>query len=159
MLDPMIPTDPGQIAAALRSMAEQSDDPTKKLLAQMALQKMEQAQEQAQEPAPRPAPSRQKSEVDNMRHDIRRLIAMNREAIQAYQTLKTEHEHLIELNDMVSRAVGACTCWGTHPNCNRCEGKGIPGAFELDESAFSTLFLPLVQAILQQSQQQQALEN
>jgi hypothetical protein len=45
-------------------------------------------------------------------------------------------QHLERRCDMLAEALGACPCWGDDPDCEDCEGKGTPGAFEPDPSLF-----------------------
>lgn len=63
----------------------------------------------------------------------------------SYERLKHENMILIERNDILASALGACpVCWGEDGDCEMCRGKGVPGAYAPDKDAFVTYVLPVV---------------
>jgi hypothetical protein len=60
--------------------------------------------------------------------------------------LHTAMEHLDQRNAFVAGALGACECWGMNVSCEKCEGRGKPGAFEPVPEAFKTLVVPLLRS-------------
>ncbi len=49
-------------------------------------------------------------------------------------------------NEFLASALGACRCWGRSADCPHCGGRGRPGSFNVDESAFNEVVLPLIRA-------------
>jgi hypothetical protein len=49
-------------------------------------------------------------------------------------------------NEQVSRALGACRCWGRRRECPICGGEGRPGFFPIDPGAFAAFVAPAVVA-------------
>jgi hypothetical protein len=69
------------------------------------------------------------------------------EAVRSLQrlarTMFAEIEELRSRNDQLASALGACyLCWGEDPQCEVCNGEGVPGAFEPDKQLFSKLVGP-----------------
>lgn len=142
--------DQNQLLASLRQMADQTTDPMKKMLVQMALQKAESIPA-----APAPPPGRMQrpdtATAGQMRQDILQLLEMNRELMAAYRALQTEHQQWRDWNRQASSATGACQCWGFDPNCPDCQGQGIAGTFEVDVPGFQRLMQPFVARLVQSS--------
>jgi hypothetical protein len=55
-------------------------------------------------------------------------------------------QHMADRNAFLAGALGACECWGADGRCSRCGGRGTPGTFDPDASAFALLVLPLARA-------------
>lgn len=88
-------------------------------------------------------PARQVENVSAEKRKIRfkRFIAR-------YKQMKEEHEILMERNDILASALGACpVCWGQDSNCEVCRGKGVPGAYALDRDAFVEFVLPSIRKL------------
>lgn len=65
-----------------------------------------------------------------------------------YKQLKQEHMVLMERNDALASALGACPyCWGEDVGCEMCDGKGVPGAYVPDTGAFVEYVLPAVRKV------------
>jgi len=135
---------PEQIMSTVQQMAEQSTDPMKRMLAQMALSKM---QESSQSQSVRPGQAR--SENPKMVQDIQQLIKMNRELLATFRALETQLTQLKDRNGFVAASLGACQCWGFDKSCPTCSGQGIPGNMEVNTDHFKQLILPFFQKIVQ----------
>jgi len=63
--------------------------------------------------------------------------------IARYKRIKNEYKILMERNDILASALGACLdCWGEDADCEMCYGKGVPGAYVPDRDAFVEFVLP-----------------
>jgi hypothetical protein len=58
-----------------------------------------------------------------------------------------DYEQLVERNGELAAAVGACDCWGQHPECPICEGEGAPGWVPPEKKPFTTYVYPAVRAV------------
>ncbi|MCE7912386.1 MAG: hypothetical protein DYG84_11735 [Candidatus Brocadia sp. AMX3] len=68
--------------------------------------------------------------------------------IGRYKQLKHENMVLMEKNDALASALGACPyCWGEDVGCEICNGKGVPGAYVPNTSAFVEYVLPAVRKL------------
>jgi hypothetical protein len=76
--------------------------------------------------------------------------SVSRERVEAVRSLQrlartmfAELEELRSRNDMLAEALGACyLCWGDDPQCEVCNGKGVPGSFAPDKPLFSKFIGP-----------------
>jgi hypothetical protein len=68
--------------------------------------------------------------------------------IGRYKQLKHENVILMERNEILASAIGACPeCWGEDGGCELCNGKGVPGAYVPDTDAFVEYVLPAVRKV------------
>ncbi len=135
---------PEQIMGTVQQMAEQSADPMKRMLAQMALSKMQESgnsQSIRQSPASTASPK--------MVQDIQQLIKMNREMLASLRDTEAKLAALRDRNSYVAASLGACACWGFDDTCPTCFGQGKPGALEVNTDHFKELILPFFQKIVQ----------
>lgn len=58
--------------------------------------------------------------------------------------LKRERRLLIKRNLLITRALGACECWGA--GCRSCRGNGTPGFYAVDLDLADQLIGPLIEA-------------
>ncbi len=64
------------------------------------------------------------------------------------RALEAEVERLLEINDGLAAALGACPrCWGEDAACPDCEGEGGPGAVAPERELFHRLVMPAVRRI------------
>ena len=87
--------------------------------------------------------------TDDDDDDDRRAKDMERRRRRAWKRLSRLHnamERLSQRNAFVAGALGACECWGMNISCEKCEGRGSPGAFEPVPEAFKTLVVPLLRS-------------
>ena len=54
------------------------------------------------------------------------------------------HEALVDRNEALAVAVGACRCWGDDPRCPICSGEGSAGWTEPDPGLFAEYVEPAV---------------
>lgn len=140
--------DQTQLLASLRQMAEQTDNPMKKMLVQMALQKAENAHNEKESYlGNRGGHSRHSPE--KMQRDIQTLLQINQQMRDAYRSLQEEYQLHRSWNQKASRSLGACECWGQNTQCPNCLGKGIPGVFEADVDGFQHLMQPFIARIIE----------
>jgi hypothetical protein len=60
-----------------------------------------------------------------------------------FETIRTENKRLLEINDLLAAALGACRlCWGDDPECHECGGNGIPGGAVPRQPLFAKYVLP-----------------
>lgn len=59
----------------------------------------------------------------------------------------THFQQLLDRNTTVAAALGACDCWGRHPDCPFCAGAGKPGWALPDERLFAAYVQPAVDAL------------
>jgi hypothetical protein len=69
-----------------------------------------------------------------------------RAAMQQVAHIQRLMQHMGDRNRFIAGALGACECWGADGRCSRCAGRGGPGTFDPDASAFALLVLPLARA-------------
>ncbi|NUO07654.1 MAG: hypothetical protein HUU08_03085 [Candidatus Brocadia sp.] len=68
--------------------------------------------------------------------------------IGRYKQLRHENLVLMERNDALASALGACPyCWGEDAVCEMCHGKGVPGAYVPNTNAFVEYVLPAVRKL------------
>lgn len=64
-----------------------------------------------------------------------------------YPDLRREVAFLRDRLADLAAALGACpACWGEHPGCRLCRGRGAPGFLPPEPEAFAALVLPAVRA-------------
>lgn len=64
-------------------------------------------------------------------------------ARQKLRRLQREHEILLDRNEELAAALGACpACWGENRACQICRGRGKPGYLPPEEEAFSEYVMP-----------------
>lgn len=142
MMSQMPPTySPESVMSSIQQMAEQSTDPMKRMLAQMALSKMQESKSSVRE---RPVAQ----DTQKMRQDIQQLIQMNRGLMEDVKALQNLKNQVVERNQVMASSLGACTCWGFDPTCGHCNGNGIPGTQEVNTEYFQQLILPFFQKII-----------
>lgn len=57
--------------------------------------------------------------------------------------LGAENKRLVEINDTLAGALGACPlCWGDDPDCGECGGNGVPGSAPPRQALFAKYVLP-----------------
>jgi len=79
--------------------------------------------------------------VEERRARLKRVMAR-------YEQLKHENMLLIERNDILAAALGACPdCWGEDQDCETCGGDGAAGAYAPDKDAFVEYVLPTVRRL------------
>ena len=88
--------------------------------------------------------------------DVKHLLEINKAMKIALNDLKSENEKMVERYRTLTKALGACECLGENVICPICHGKGMPGSFLIDESAFNKYVYPLIQRITQTVEQSQA---
>ncbi|MCG8322632.1 MAG: hypothetical protein MI921_24240 [Cytophagales bacterium] len=86
---------------------------------------------------------------DKTKGQTKKLLNINLELKKKIQKLIKEKKQIlnyldffIDVNAAFSGAVGACECWGGDPDCEKCNGKGEPGYFELDQEQFDYYIKP-----------------
>jgi hypothetical protein len=57
------------------------------------------------------------------------------------------YQELMERNNAVAAALGACDCWGEHEDCAVCQGAGTPGWAVPDKRLFSRFVQPALRTI------------
>jgi proline dehydrogenase len=137
-----------EMLTSITNMIQQTDDPMKKMLGQMALEKMQNQPRQAGTTVKNAT-----NQVAQMQEDIATLIEMNREAITAYKTLQAEFQQLEQLNEGISSSLGACPCWGQNTACPTCNGRGVPGTREINEHNFNVLIQPFFEQLIKNEPQ------
>ena len=101
------------------------------------------ADEEEDEPEPEPAKPRRQRGVDSSSTVSRERAEAVRSLQRLAKTMFAEIEELRSRNDMLASALGACyLCWGDDPQCEICNGEGIPGTFAPDKQLFSKLVGP-----------------
>ncbi|MGB7292643.1 MAG: hypothetical protein WBD99_10765 [Thermodesulfobacteriota bacterium] len=86
-------------------------------------------------------PQAENAPTEERQAKIKRIVAR-------YEQLKHENMILMERNDILASALGACPdCWGEDEGCEMCEGKGVPGAYIPDRDAFVQYVLPSVRTL------------
>ncbi len=66
------------------------------------------------------------------------------------RALEAEVERLLEINDGLAAALGACPrCWGEDAACADCAGEGGPGAVAPERELFHRLVMPAVRRVKQ----------
>jgi hypothetical protein len=67
-----------------------------------------------------------------------------RKRVEETRQLRKEYAILVNRNNLLASAVGACRyCWGTDTSCE-CNGHGVPGSRYPDKAAFDELVLPVL---------------
>jgi hypothetical protein len=57
--------------------------------------------------------------------------------------LAAENKRLVEINDILAGALGACPlCWGDDLDCGECGGNGVPGSTPPRQALFAKYVLP-----------------
>ena len=69
-----------------------------------------------------------------------------RRALRRLRRLQQAMHRLAERDALATEALGACACWATDPGCPDCQGRGRPGHFPPDPSAFAALVAPLLRS-------------
>lgn len=131
------------ILSNIQQMAEQSSDPMKRMLAQMALTRMQ----ENKTPAPERPVQNMSTRSSKMLRDIQLLIQMNQDLIGKLKQYQLEQQRLDERNQVVAAALGACNCWGLEADCPHCQGQGIAGTQEVNTTYFQDLVLPFFQKL------------
>jgi hypothetical protein len=134
---------PEAMLSSVQQMAEQSTDPMKRMLAQMALSKMQDSKSSTSE-----RPGAASGNSPKMVRDIQQLIQMNRDLMQSVRTHQTQQQQLAEHNQIIASALGACFCWGFDAECPHCQGKGIAGTQTVNTQLFERLVLPFFQRLV-----------
>ena len=57
------------------------------------------------------------------------------------------YQDLVERNEALASALGACDCWGEQVDCDVCQGAGIPGWTLPDKQLFLYFVRPAVNAM------------
>lgn len=85
---------------------------------------------------------------------IKKLVYLNRKLARKVSELKAHQKKIlkylnffIDVNTVLSSAVGACECWGEDSGCPHCHGNGKPGYFEVDEQAFRQYVMPCMERV------------
>ena len=99
---------------------------------------------------------RQEVKQENNYQGITREKAIN-DVKLCLEKIKNLKEDVLELhnrlNEMlnfqttIAGALGACHCFGENPNCESCFGKGIPGNYVINETAFQKYVYPFIQKL------------
>ncbi len=91
--------------------------------------------------------------------DVKHLLEINKAMKIALNDLKSGNEKMIERYRTLTKALGACECLGENVICPICHGKGVPGAFLIDEKGFNKYVYPLIQKITQTVEQAEVAEE
>lgn len=90
---------------------------------------------------------------DKLRGQLKKMIQLNQELKKKLTHLKKQRRQLLEyfdfflnVNSVFAGAVGACECWGEDPECEKCQGRGEPGFFPVDQEAFDYYIKPCLPA-------------
>lgn len=94
--------------------------------------------------------------VELLSDRIAKLLADGRRPTESIQQLTepdlidknmvTDYEYLIDKNNLLSAAVGACECWGEISDCPHCGGEGVPGWLRPEPEAFEYFIKPAMKA-------------
>ena len=122
-----------QQEAAIHPLIEQmgSQNPKMQMLAKL-LKEQQAVQSQSTKPA-----SKKLVEIIKKKEKLVRKLKARNHQLMGYM------EYLIERNDLLASAVGACPdCWGDDESCNACGGQGRPGAMNVHRDAFNYYIKP-----------------
>lgn len=81
---------------------------------------------------------------DEVETKAARRARRRRAAMQRVAQVQRMIESMTARNTFVAGALGACDCWGTDAGCERCGGRGAPGAYDPEPAAFELIVLPLL---------------
>ena len=81
---------------------------------------------------------------DDAESKAARRARRRRAAMQRIAQVQRMIESMTARNTFVAGALGACECWGTDAGCERCGGRGTPGAYDPEPAAFELIVLPLL---------------
>jgi hypothetical protein len=71
-----------------------------------------------------------------------------RALMEEVELLRHNYTLLLERNDMLAAALGACPdCWGEEPNCSACKGQGVPGSMLPLHQEFSRYVMPAIRVV------------
>lgn len=120
--------DTAQLSSALAQMTGRPDDPTVRGFAQLLVTAL-----------------RDDDDDDEVKQRTLRHAKRRRAAMQEVAKVQRLLQNMSDRNAFLAGALGACECWGADPGCDRCAGRGAPGAYPPDPDAFAALVLPLAQ--------------
>jgi len=62
---------------------------------------------------------------------------------EKFRQMRSELLALRERNDLLAEALGACyRCWGEYPDCQECQGRGMPGSRPPNRELFKQFVFP-----------------
>jgi len=126
-------------------------NPALRNLFRMMINNQQQQQEQKEEQKEMPASRR--ITLNKAVEDVKHLLGINKAMKIALNELKAENEKMVERYRTLTKALGACECLGENVICPICNGKGTPGNFLIDETAFNKYVYPLIQKLTQTAEQ------
>jgi hypothetical protein len=94
-------------------------------------------------------PAREEVLVEMLASQLLALFGVRTPGGTARSNEESLFDYLTVRNALVSRALGACECWGERPDCPQCEGLGLPGWTMPGKAEFDQVVRPALRTIME----------